>query len=85
MFLEDGCIEYHASYRNEHGTGYDTIVSNPMDGRVDILIYQIVCHEVPEEPSVSLSLPPEAAAVLLQTINGGLGVAVHIARMKKYH
>lgn len=82
---DDGSVEFHSSTRNDHGTGYDMIVSNPLDGRVDITIYQVICHEVPEEPSVSLSLPVTAAAAMLQALNAGILVGNQSARLKKFH
>jgi hypothetical protein len=59
------------TYRNEHGTGFDLIVSAPRQHMVDIEIYQVICHLVPEEPSVSLSLPASALAALMQALTDG--------------
>ena len=82
---EEGDIEFHASYRNTHGTGYDLEVSNPVPGMVDILITQVVGHEVPDEPSVSLSLPPEAAAALMRALSGGVHAAYLVQKQKGYN
>lgn len=79
----EGNLEFHATYANEHGTGHTTIVSNPEKGMVDIVMTQLVAYEV--ACSVSLSLPPEAAAALVRALNGGLSVALQQARLSKYN
>jgi len=84
-YTEDGSIEFNAFSRNAHGTGFDMIVSNPVDGFVDIEIFQVVCHEVPTEPSVSLSLPVSAAVNFMLAFQGGTNVALQMARLKRYH
>jgi hypothetical protein len=81
---EDG-VKYHANYRNQHGTGFDMVVSNPLHGNVDLEIFQVVCNEVPEAPSVSLTLPVNAAHNFLMALQAGLQVAYHEAKLKKYH
>lgn len=81
----DGSLEFHADYLNEHGTGHTTIVSNPENGMVDIVISQVVGHEVAECATVSLSLPPEAAAALLRALSAGLNVALQERRTRKYN
>lgn len=81
----DGNLEFHASYLNDHGTGHTTIVSNPENGMVDIVMTQMVAHEAAECAAVSLSLPPEAVAALIRAISGGLSVAVQQARIRKYN
>lgn len=43
-------------------------VSAPARDRVDIEIYQIVCQEMPEVPSVSLSLPLDAVDDLISVL-----------------
>lgn len=82
---ELGDIEFHATYLNPHGTGYTVIVSNPLDGRVDIVFEQIVCHERPDEPSLTLSLPYHAALALLTALNNGVSVANHMLVTKNAH
>lgn len=82
---EDGDLEYTVSYRNEHGTGFELAVSNPVSGFVDILITQVVCHEVPEEPSVSLSLPYAAALAMMRALGYGAHVAATVERLKSYN
>lgn len=82
---EEGDLEYTVSYRNDHGTGYDLVVSNPVDGFVDILITQVVCHEVPDEPSVSLSLHHEAAVAMMRALAYGTQVAAAQHRLKSYN
>lgn len=81
----DGNLEFHASYVNDHGTGHTTIVSNPDNGMVDIVMTQIVAHEPAECATVSLSLHPEAVAALMRALNGGLSVALQQARFSKYN
>lgn len=81
---QDG-FEFHASARNTSGTGYDAVISNPMEGLVDIVIYQVICHEEPEEPSLSLSLPVPAVLGLLSALQGGVNVALYHAKLSKYH
>lgn len=71
---EEGDLEYSTSYRNKHGTGYDLIVSNPIEGMVDIQITQVVCHE-PDEATVSLSLPHEAVLDMMRAMTYGVNVA----------
>ena len=60
------------SYRNEHGTGFDLIVSAPQKYLVDVEIFQVICYMVPDEPSVSLSLPSSAVAALTEALSNGL-------------
>lgn len=79
----DGSLEFQATYVNEHGTGHTTIVSNPENGVVDIVMTQTVGHEV--DGVVSLSLPPEAAAALIRALSAGLSVALQDMREKKYN
>lgn len=79
----DGSLEFHATYANEHGTGHTTIVSNPENGMVDIVLTQLVGYEV--DGVVSLSLPPEAAAALVRALSAGLSVALQDQRNKKYN
>jgi hypothetical protein len=81
---EDG-IEFHAYSRNQYGTGFDLVVSNPIAGHVDIVLYQIICNEVPDEPSISMCLPVPAVLGMLQAMQGGANVAIYHARLKKYH
>jgi hypothetical protein len=74
MLNEEGDLEYSTRYRNEHGTGYDLIVSNPIEGMVDIQITQVVCHE-PDEVTVSLSIPHEAALDMMRAMAYGVNIA----------
>jgi hypothetical protein len=78
-------VEFHATSRNQHGTGFDIIVSNPIAGNVDILIYQVVCHEVPIEPSVSLTMEAISASNFLIAVQAGVSIAFHTARHSKFH
>lgn len=57
-----------STYLNEHGTGYELVATASPGGRMDLEFYQIVCHQKPEEPSVSLSLPLAAAEDLVSTM-----------------
>jgi len=82
---EEGDLEYTVSYRNDHGTGFDLAVSNPVDGFVDIIIIQVVGHEVPEEPSVTLSIPHEAALAMMRAMGYGTHVAATVNRLKSYN
>ena len=61
-------VELCVSYRNAFGTGVDLIISNPLDGNVDILMYQVICDIVPDEPQISLTLPLAEAQEYLATI-----------------
>ena len=79
----DGNLEFHATYANDHGTGHTTVVSNPENGMVDIVLTQLVGYEV--DGTVSLSLPPEAAAALVRALTGGLNVALQQSRLRKYN
>lgn len=78
---DEGNLEFHASYTNDHGTGHTTVVSNAESGRVDIVLTQLVGYEV--DCNVSLSLPPEAAAALVRALTGGINVALQAQRLKK--
>lgn len=79
----EGGLEFHASYLNDNGTGHTTIVSNPNDTMVDIVITQFVCNEVACE--VSLCLPVEAAAALGRAMGAGISVALQNRRATKYN
>lgn len=81
----DGSLEFQASYRNAHGTGYDLFVSAHSDQLVDILMFQAVCDELPEEPSISLSLPTEAAAAMLRALHGGMNLALQAKVRKQFN
>jgi hypothetical protein len=81
----EGNLEFHASYVNDHGTGHTTIVSNPENGMVDIVMTQLIAHEAAECAMVSLSLPTEAVAALMRALNGGLSIALQQARFSKYN
>jgi hypothetical protein len=72
MLLPDGTEELWYSYRNELGTGYDMVLSNPVEGHVDIQIFQVIMNVVPAEPSVSLSLPMSAAIFFFSAIRSAV-------------
>lgn len=82
---DDGDVEYAASYRNDHGNGYDIVVSNPQNDLVDILLYQVVSHQIPEEPSVSLALPYEACIAMMRAMAFGADVVLKERRTKAYN
>lgn len=78
-------VEIRTSWRNEHGTGCDIIVGVPIEGMVEVLIWQIVCNEKPQDPSLSIMVPSCQAEQLLQSIHGGIAIAQHRALLKKCH
>ena len=79
MLNGEGDLEYITKYRNDHGTGYDMIISNPIEGMVDFQFIQVVCHE-PDEAIVSLSLPHEAVLAMMRAMAHGVNIAAAAKR-----
>lgn len=83
MCTQDGDVEYFTTYRNEYGNGFDLTVSTPLDGMVDVVIYQSIAHTLPEEPSCTLTLPIAAASAMVNALYSGTRDAAERERLKK--